>query len=100
MKDIYVIYLIKAKDTEQYKIGFSKRDNITSRVQALQIGNANALEVLFTFESKHGKKLEKTLHRLYAAKMVHSEWFQLTDEDVNSFLLNCAQIDKNLTLTS
>lgn len=100
MKDIYCVYLLKAGDTNQYKIGYSKRSRLNERVKALQTGNANDLEVVFIYETKYGKKLEQTLHRLYYKSNLKSEWFALTEEQLFGFLSNCAMIERNFDATA
>lgn len=86
------IYLIESNDGF-YKIGVSKEPN--KRLKTLQTGNLNKLIIKQTFESEFAYKIEKALHRSY--NRISGEWFELSKEEVDLFLLNCEKIHRSLT---
>ena len=90
MKD--VIYLIHARDTDNYKIGITSQKNLDQRLKALQTGNSYKLVILKTVITKHASLVERRLHRDF--KFVHQEgeWFMLSSDDVNGFELMCDKI--------
>jgi len=89
------IYLIKNEvdDTVLYKIGFSK--NPKQRLKELKTGNPNALEIVAEFETKHKRKVETAFHNHYKTQNVSGEWFSLSSEEVDKFLENCQQMERN-----
>ena len=96
-----VIYLIECKrdyDTV-YKIGYSK-EKPNSRCRDLQTGNDGKLKVLHTFESSHGQKVERAIHRFLAHDRKNGEWFQLDLKDVQNFNALCQKIENNLNILS
>jgi len=96
----YKVYLISSGDVEkQYKIGYTRRD-VEDRVKEFRTGNSNNLEVISVFESKWGTKIESSLHRKYKTKKIDGEWFDLNQEEVNSFKLECKRIHDMFELIS
>lgn len=93
------IYLIKEKDNENYKIGYTSK-NIEERIKELQTGNGNKLILVHTFETKFATVLEKTLHRRYKSKNLIGEWFELDEKDVNEFPVLCDLSERNFQLLS
>ena len=89
------IYLIscEADDTILYKIGYSK--NPKQRLKELKTGNPNALEIVQEFETKHNRKVETAFHNHYKVKNVNGEWFSLSSDEVDNFLDNCRQMERN-----
>jgi predicted GIY-YIG superfamily endonuclease len=89
------IYLIKCEvdETILYKIGFSK--NVNQRLKELKTGNPNSLEIVAKFQTKHNRKVESAFHNHYKHKNVNGEWFELLPEEVNKFLDNCQQMERN-----
>jgi hypothetical protein len=81
------VYLIKKEEGNMYKIGVS--NNPKKRLQELQTGNPDTLTLVETYNTIHNFKLENFLHRTYSDKNVQLEWFELTTEDVKSFISNC-----------
>jgi len=67
-----------------YKIGCTS--NIRSRLQAIQVGNKNFIEVCVTIRG--GKEIEKELHEDYADKHISGEWFDLSPVDVTDIFRN------------
>lgn len=83
-----VVYLIKADDTNRYKIGCTS--NLKARLKALEIKNPYKLEVIHTIPSNDIEALEKALHDQFAQYRTHSEWFELTQGAIMEF---CSYVD-------
>lgn len=97
---MYKVYLISSGDVEkQYKIGYTRRD-VEDRVREFKTGNSNNLEVISVFESKWGTKIESSLHRKYKTKKIDGEWFDLNQEEVNNFKIECERIHDMFELIS
>lgn len=91
------VYLIKSESLLgdlNYKIGISKTPE--KRLKSLQTGNPNKLEIIFLFQTKWNTLLETTLHRTFNIERETGEWFSLTSEQVDNFLLTCDKIENNL----
>ena len=98
---MYKVYLIQSGDRQ--KIGFT-RNSVEKRIKQMKTGNSNDFEILGVFESQWGTKIESHFHRKYKWKKVSGEWFNLTEEDILTFELECQEwhnifedIDKNST---
>ena len=87
---MYKIYLISAEldGAIYYKIGWTKRDP-QKRLNELRTANSHNLEVIYTFETKWGPRIESMLHNYYSDLRCNGEWFRLSEQDVNDFILNC-----------
>ena len=80
------IYLISELDNDNMcKIGMTKRDKMSERLTELQTGNKEELYVRHKFKTTKPSVLEGMLHRHYASKSVHGEWFNLSDEEASMF---------------
>ena len=78
------IYCI-SDGAELCKFGFS--NNPEKRLKALQTGNAKKLNIIETIHIDGDVvKLEKKLHREYAHRRVHGEWFNATPEEGKEML--------------
>ena len=96
---VYLILEVNQHGEEYHKIGISK--NIPEkRVRQLSTGNPNEIRVLSTYESVNYKKVEKWLHSRYSTKktLATNEWFNLTNEQVLSFLDTCKKADETISL--
>ena len=98
---MYKVYLIECNNN--YKIGYTRK-SIEQRIKQMKTGNSGNLNLVSYFESKWGTKIESHFHRKYKWKKVSGEWFNLTEEDVLTFELECKEwhnifedIDKNST---
>ena len=81
------VYLIADEAASLVKIGQSS-DPI-SRLDALQIGSANRLTLLYwmPIDDRHKAfRLERALHHAFQSKRAHGEWFALTNVDVEGIL--------------
>lgn len=81
------VYLI-GTENDQYKIGMT-RGAVNERIEQLQVGNPLTLEFVNEFETRHFKRVEKWLHKVYASKRMEGEWFDLNEEDVANFSKHC-----------
>jgi len=90
------IYLIESYEvgSKKYKIGYSKHPNI--RIKQHDTGNPNQLTILYTFKSKHNRKVESALQNLYSHKCIKNEWFVLDYLEVSGFIDLCNKIERNL----
>lgn len=74
------VYVIKNHETGNCKIGCSR--NLEPRIKGLR----NSIEAHTTVEtiifSHSPRQLEKALHKEFADKCVHGEWFRLTPADL------------------
>ena len=92
------MYLIRSESPQgetSYKIGITRRA-VAKRVKELQTGNPNVLELVTTYDSIHGTRLEAVLHRSYP--QVHNEWFCLSIDEVLGFKNMCQKIEGTLQL--
>lgn len=82
-RSTYCVYLIGGRDGA-IKIGMTR--NIESRMAALKTGNGN-LKLIFIMPcaSKGDCRfLEQSLHTRYAAQRIAGEWFNLSEQDIES----------------
>jgi len=90
------IYLIQDSYTDLCKIGSS--ENVSRRLDQLKIANPNELQIIKQFESKHNRKVEFILHTTFKHKNVSGEWFELNNNDINSFVESCAEVEKSIDI--
>lgn len=96
-----IIYLIECVGDEEtkYKIGYTKDElNLKRRLKAIQTGNPYKCSICNTFNTKHYRKIETTLHNTHIHKRLEGEWFVLDLEDVVHFTKNCEDIEKRFDL--
>ncbi len=72
------VYLIGSPDSSLVKIGWT--DNPKRRLRDLQTGSPVLLQLLAVFEG--GPIVEADLHRRFADKRRHGEWFDLGPDPV------------------
>lgn len=97
----YNVYLLESDG--KYKIGFTRNDP-EKRIKQMKTGNFNGFNLIGQFKSKWGTKIESKLHKKHKQKKISGEWFNLTNEDVLTFELECQMwhnifedIEKNST---
>lgn len=91
------VYLIgENNDENSYKIGVTKKKDISDRINELQTGNSNELFIKDYYETKYPYKLEKMLHRHFFEKHIINEWFKLNDTDIKSFKDICKKYNNIL----
>ncbi|WP_331737688.1 GIY-YIG nuclease family protein (plasmid) [Streptomyces sp. NBC_01732] len=86
------VYLIGSPESPLVKIGWS--DNPERRLRDLQTGSPVLLKLLALFEG--GAVIERELHRRFADKRRHGEWFDLGPDPVKvvSPFVKVAQVEK------
>jgi hypothetical protein len=84
------VYLICAEfeGRRLYKIGYTKRP-IEKRIKEIKTGNGHEIYLIDSFKSKWGTKIEAILKKKYSHCNVSREWFDLSDDDVKSFMEKC-----------
>lgn len=83
------VYLIKEEsDLKRYKIGVTRRD-IKTRLTELQTGNPNKLSIISVFKTEYPYELETSLHNYYSYYNINNEWFNLSDDMIESFNSVC-----------
>jgi hypothetical protein len=85
---MYKVYLIECDN--KYKIGYTRK-SIDQRIKQMKTGNSGNLNLISFFESKWGTKIESHLHRKFKSKKVSGEWFELDENDVLTFELQCQE---------
>lgn len=90
------VYLINELNTNNYKIGISKKPASEGRIKNLQTGNHNDLIIIYEIKSKCYTTLEKALHRGYSHKHLRGEWFNL--DDPNTIIKEIIKTNNNLEL--
>ena len=86
-----MIYLVKATNTNYYKIGFS--NNIKKRIKSLQTGCPTKLKIVFI---NHGcMKKEEKIQEIFKDYKVreNAEWFEFSNDKILNEAIN--QIKKN-----
>jgi hypothetical protein len=78
------VYLIKGETGERYKIGRSK--NPDSRFKQLKLSSSEELLLVHTIKTSNMVKLEEDLHKKYGSKKVHTEWFDLSKNDLSEIM--------------
>jgi hypothetical protein len=95
--DIYVmyqVYLISSNNQQgkRYKIGYTRND-VSKRIKQLKTGNSDELILEQLYTSKWGTKIEAILHRKYSNSKISGEWFNLDQNQVEGFLIECKNLD-------
>lgn len=100
MYNVYLICSYIGSD-KMYKIGYTRR-SIEERVKDFKTGNCTNIEIIDSFSSKWGTKIEAQLHKKFKIqqKNISGEWFKLSDYDVSIFKLECERIHNNFELIS
>lgn len=98
---MFNIYLISSEINghKLHKIGYTRRA-VETRVKEFKTGNASDFQIVDTFFSKWGTKIESQLHKIFSQKKLSGEWFELEDEDIKLFKEHCERIHGNLELIS
>lgn len=89
------IYLIT--DGMYFKIGRTSK-SADKRLKELQTGNSSELQILYTVQVKNASSVESIMHRKYSHCKQINEWFDLTAENVSTFIEDCLLIDNNIEL--
>jgi hypothetical protein len=89
------IYLIGTETEGLYKIGLTTGD-VGKRLKKLQTGNDEELYICRFFETDAPYVLEGMLHRHFFNKKKLNEWFELSNEDVLSFIDVCEKYQETI----
>jgi hypothetical protein len=76
------LYLIRCGSTRYHKIGVSR--NVRRRVRDLQSYNPMALYLLDSAPLRSFDDHERRLHKMYRARLIRNEWFDLDANAVSS----------------
>ena len=94
-----IVYIVKVETENKYKIGYTRK-KLEERIKALQTGCPDNIIPIYEFESNYATKLESFLHRGYKQSRISGEWFDLTEEDLESIKKSCELFESNMeTLT-
>ncbi len=101
MSNSAFVYLKYCPQLDLYKIGVAK--NYNQRNKGLQTGNPFEIITRHVFASKYPYKVEAAIHREFVG-FKHSvddvklkgEWFNLTNEQVDKFLIKCENIERSI----
>ena len=72
------VYVILSNN--YYKIGQTK--NLNTRLNELNRTCPDGIELITSVFSEDVKSLEESFHHRFSSKRVHSEWFELDDNDI------------------
>jgi len=98
MAIIYLIEAVRDYDTV-YKIGYTKSENSKkNRIKNLQTGNDGELKFIHEFHTKHGRKVETSIHNYLKQDHKKGEWFDMELSDVVNFPKICEKIEKNFDI--
>ena len=89
------VYLIKTKNSQQYKIGIGK--DVRKRIKELQTGNPEELILVYSYPTQYASKVETTLHNCYNYLNEKGEWFKFDIRIEIEFLEFCKRIEENIT---
>lgn len=76
-----MIYILENNE-KYYKIGYSKDPE--RRVKQLNTGNSTNLKLLHKFTCKYDSIIESNLQKRFKHKNIKGEWFDLSEDDINS----------------
>jgi hypothetical protein len=96
MKEGWVYLLAEMGDNLRYKIGITKNP-VEKRVKQLRTGNSDDIMLIHKYKSENYKKVERMLHRVFRSDRKHLEWFNMTDEQVSTFLSEAKKADVTIS---
>ena len=91
------VYLIENTFDGTYKIGYTQ-GTVEDRRKQLQTGSSQELAIVSEFRSRHFRKLEKYLHRMFSHSHHRGEFFNLSTGDVAKFLTMCQKAEENFNV--
>ena len=97
---MFNIYLLKSYYNELpiYKIGYTKR-RVEDRIKDFKTGNVHDISIVHIFETdKYVNSIESTLHREYKFNRIRGEWFELSDIDIDTFIVKCKKLYENFKM--
>lgn len=95
---VYLLLEVDKAGGERHKIGISK-NHPNFRVKQLQTGNSNTISLITFYESDNYKKVERWVHTKHSNNKTeaNNEWFNLTNEDVLSFIDTCKKANETIS---
>lgn len=96
LRDVYLIKAEMADGSFQYKIGISKHPE--KRLKENKTSNPNKLQIVHTFKSQHSNIMETALKNRFKYCRIEGEWFNLSQEDVDNFIVTCENMEKNFAV--
>lgn len=92
------VYLIENKigNELRYKIGYTK--HLKKRIKQLETGNPGELNIIHKFKTNWGRILEFMVHNKYSLDKVKNEWFNLEQNQIDCFLIECNKIENRLEI--
>lgn len=98
---MYNVYLICATlgDDRLYKIGFTKRD-VNKRIKEMKTGNAANFQIVDSYNSNWGPKIESVLKKFFKYKNIDGEWFELDENDILDFKKKCEELNDKFNFLS
>lgn len=93
----WVYLLAEMGDNLRYKIGITKNP-VEKRVKQLRTGNSDDIMIIHRYNSENYKKVERMLHVKFKPDRLHLEWFEMTDEQVLSFMEEAKKADETINL--
>jgi len=76
-----VVYLLGAKNTNFYKIGFSR--NLKHRIENIQGGCPHQIILHSVIRTPYPNKIESFLHEMFAYCHYRGEWFSPSEHDLD-----------------
>ncbi len=77
------VYFFRHIGLSPVKIGYSTNESPINRFNQFKTYAPYGSEILGFIQTKDAKELESILHSKYASKRFNSEWFEISEEDVN-----------------
>ena len=74
------VYVLVAKGTLRYKIGWGKR--LRRRIEVIRNASPFPIEEVFQIKCDDPQKMEKAIHKKFDFKRCYREWFELSDDDL------------------
>lgn len=77
------VYIVRSLD--RYKIGLSSNlRTLKRRLDEMNTLNAYGIEQIMLIQTRRPESVEKKLHTQFNDRRVNGEWFELTEDDLNS----------------
>ena len=80
------VYFFRHKNTKPVKIGMTESETVANRFTSFKTSSPYGAEVIGVIHCDKPCELEKKAHERFKAFRVNGEFFEITDEMVNSFI--------------
>lgn len=82
IEETTMVYIVEAKGTGLYKIGYTSSDDVLARIATMQTGCP--YELVPTIIIPNGsEKTERALHYIYQDQNIRGEWFNLSSRNID-----------------